>query len=142
MLSLFWIPYCTYFIFLLVKNKANENQTPIFFVFRMRMPIFPTKKKIGLQGKKQLQNLDAAFAAHIIFIVLILTKIRIVKMLEVVKSFKILLRLFLYDCILPLGQNWLRINKSADIQMQNFYAVQIYVFYQRMHSSKKLSLFL
>jgi len=63
-------------------------------------------------------------------------------MLELVKYFKILLRLFLYDCILPLGQSWLRINKSADIQMQNFYAVQIYVFYQRMHSSKKLSLFL
>ena len=100
----------------------------------MHMPIFPIKKKNGRQVKKKLQNLDAAFAAHIIFtalILMILTKIRIVKMLELVKSFKILLRLFFYDCILSLGQSWLRSNKSADIQMQNFYAVQIYVFYSK-----------
>ena len=116
-----------------------------FSLFFARASQFSQQKKNGRQGKKELQNLDAAFAAHIIFtalIIMIVTNIRIVKMLELVKYFKILLRLFLYDCILSLGQSWLRSNKSPTIQMHNFYAVQIYVFYQRMHSWKKLSLFL
>ena len=40
------------------------------------------------------------------------------------------------------GPSWLRINKSTDIQMHTFYAIQIHVVYQRMHSRKKLLLFL
>ena len=60
---------------------------------------------------------------------MILFKIRIVKNFESVKSFKILARLLLYDCSLSLGQSWLRINKSTDIQMHTFYSIQIYVVY-------------
>ena len=86
----------------------------------------------SIRCKQNLHSID----------LMILTKIRIVKNFESVKSYKILARLFLYDCSLSLGQSWLRINKSTDIQMHTFYAIQIYNVYQRMHSRKKWLLFL
>ena len=107
-----------FYYFFLVTNKANENQTPIFFLFCMRMPTFPPKNGrqeptkhahlelwCSIRCKQNLHSIDFND----------LNSEKNCKNFELVKSFKILACLLLYDCSLSLGQSWLWTNKSTDI---------------------------